>query len=203
MSKQWLAKIMNRTNISSTDRRAFLQRLGTMLGVATVATLAAGSSLNVALAYQPKLNSAAKAGKIFSLKQMKILERVAETILPRTDTPGAADLDCHGFVDHQLANCYTEQDRENYLSAVNLFDKSFISLSPEARQKKLIDLEAGKGFDENQRNQFRALKSLIVFGYFTSEYGASKALRYDPVPGGFKVIPYKPGDKGWGSHAYY
>lgn len=194
---------MDRTNISSTDRRAFLQRLGATLGAATVATLAAGSSLNVALAYQPKPNSAAKAGRVFSLKQMKILERIAETILPRTDTPGAADLDCHGFVDHQLANCFAQQDRQAYLSAVNIFDQSFIDLSPKLQQKMLIDLETANGFTEQQQSQFKALKSLIIFGYFTSEYGASKALRYDPVPGGFKVVPYKPGDKGWGSHAYF
>lgn len=194
---------MDRTNISSTDRRAFLQRLGATFGAATVASLAAGSSLNVALAYQPKPNSAATAGKVFSLRQMKVLERVAETILPRTDTPGAADLDCHGFVDNQLANCFTEQDREFYRSAVDMFDQSFITLSPKLQQKMLVDLELANGFTEQQQHQLKALKSLIVFGYFTSEYGASKALRYDPVPGGFKVIPYKPGDKGWGSHAYF
>ena len=194
---------MNSIHISSTDRRAFLQKLGKVMGGATVALLASGSSLNVALAYQPKANSAAQAGQVFSLQQMKILQAVAQTILPRTETPGAADLDCHGFVDHQLANCFAKQDRQVYLSAVNIFDQSFIELAPNLQQQKLIDLEAGKGFTEQQQLQFKALKSLIVFGYFTSEIGASKVLRYDPVPGGFKVIPYKSGDKDWGSLAYY
>lgn len=194
---------MTQNTISNDNRRAFLQRLGGVLGAATVASLTAGTHLNVAFAYSPQTESASKAGKVFSLTQMKILASVADTILPRTNTPGAFDLDCHGFVDHQLATCFSKEATKPYLSAVNLFDESFTTLAPDARQKALMDLEAGKGFDENQQNDFRALKSLIVFGYFTSEYGASKALRYDAVPGGFKSIPYKPGDKGWGNFAYY
>lgn len=45
---------------------------------------------------------------------------------------------------------------------------------------------------------FRMIKELTLLGYFTSEIGATKALRYIAVPGRFDgCVPYKKGDKAW------
>jgi hypothetical protein len=45
---------------------------------------------------------------------------------------------------------------------------------------------------------FRMMKELTLLGYFTSEIGATKALRYIAVPGHYDgCIPYKKGDKAW------
>jgi hypothetical protein len=42
------------------------------------------------------------------------------------------------------------------------------------------------------------LQDLTVLGYFTSEIGATKQLRYYEVPGRFDpCIDYKPGDKAY------
>jgi len=45
---------------------------------------------------------------------------------------------------------------------------------------------------------FRMIKELTLLGYFTSETGATKALRYIAVPGHYDGnLPYKKGDKAW------
>ena len=45
---------------------------------------------------------------------------------------------------------------------------------------------------------FRMMKDLTLLGYFTSEVGATKALRYIETPGHYdSCIPYKKGDKAW------
>ncbi len=45
---------------------------------------------------------------------------------------------------------------------------------------------------------WRLLKELTLFGYFTSEQGAQKALNYIPIPGRYQgSIPYKKGDKAY------
>lgn len=45
---------------------------------------------------------------------------------------------------------------------------------------------------------FTMFKQLTVLGYFTSEVGATKALRYVPVPGKYDGnYPYKKGDRAW------
>lgn len=45
---------------------------------------------------------------------------------------------------------------------------------------------------------FTMMKQLTTLGFFTSEVGATKALRYLPVPGKYDGnYPYKKGDKAW------
>ena len=47
-------------------------------------------------------------------------------------------------------------------------------------------------------NYFGMMKQLTLLGYFTSEIGATKALRYIAVPGKYEgCVPYKKGDKAW------
>jgi hypothetical protein len=38
----------------------------------------------------------------------------------------------------------------------------------------------------------------VLLGYFTSEIGANKALRFLEVPGKYETIDYKKGDRAWG-----
>ncbi|MEO7835336.1 MAG: gluconate 2-dehydrogenase subunit 3 family protein [Ginsengibacter sp.] len=45
---------------------------------------------------------------------------------------------------------------------------------------------------------YTMMKDLVVFGFFTSKPGATKALRYIQTPGSYQAdVPYKKGDKAW------
>jgi hypothetical protein len=49
---------------------------------------------------------------------------------------------------------------------------------------------------------FRMMKELTLLGYFTSEIGCTKALRYIEAPGRFDpCAPHAPGDRSWAAHA--
>jgi len=49
---------------------------------------------------------------------------------------------------------------------------------------------------------FRLMKELALQGYFTSEVGYTRAMRYVEAPGRFDpCTPHAPGDKTWASHA--
>ena len=49
---------------------------------------------------------------------------------------------------------------------------------------------------------FRMMKELALLGYFTSEIGYTKVMRYRESPGRFDpCAPHAPGDKIWASHA--
>jgi hypothetical protein len=49
---------------------------------------------------------------------------------------------------------------------------------------------------------FRMMKELALLGYFTSEIGCTKAMRYVETPGRFDpCIPYSPGEPTWAGHA--
>jgi hypothetical protein len=46
------------------------------------------------------------------------------------------------------------------------------------------------------------MKELALLGYFTSEIGYTKVMRYRESPGRFDpCAPHAPGDKIWASHA--
>src|SRR5262249_4316121 len=45
---------------------------------------------------------------------------------------------------------------------------------------------------------FTLLKQLTLYGFFTSEAGATRVARYRPIPGPYKgCIPYKKGETFW------
>ena len=102
------------------------------------------------------------------------------------------------------------------------FSSKFLDLTPEQRTDLLVALDKEQKDFTEQRNKaveadmakhkgdntykspelarhyFRMIKELTLLGYFTSEIGATKALRYIAVPGRYDVcIPYKKGDKAW------
>lgn len=52
--------------------------------------------------------------------------------------------------------------------------------------------------DDSTAQFYPMIKDLVVFGFFTSKPGATKALRYIQTPDGYKAdVPYKKGDKAW------
>ena len=79
-----------------------------------------------------------------------------------------------------------------------------MKLSAEERTNVLKDLDIAqkdyqsKKKEDEPNHYFRMMKELTLLGYFTSEIGATKALRYLPVPGRYDGdVPYKKGDKAW------
>jgi hypothetical protein len=191
------------------SRRAFLHQLSTLIGVTTASTLLSGSGISVALAYTPQLNSTDKAGKLLTQSQLIQLKAICAQVIPKTDTLGAAEVDTHGFIDNQLFHCHSIKQQQTIITLLENIDKesnklyqaNFIDLSSQLQITLLNHLERGDASFENiYRGAFKQLKSLICFGYYTSEVGASKELRYLAVPGGYKgSIPYKKTDANWGS----
>ncbi|WP_395341122.1 gluconate 2-dehydrogenase subunit 3 family protein [Ningiella sp. W23] len=194
------------------NRRQFLQTLSQAVGYTAAASVLAGSGMSVALAYTPKPDSASRPGLLFTQAQMQTLRDICDTVLPATDTKSAAEVDCHGFVDHQLVQCHDEWSQQACISAVELvernsqkaFSKGFTALSSGERTQVLRDIEALKSASSDEKSQFKHLKVLIVFGYFTTEEGVTKALSFQPFPGGYKgSIPVTEDTKVWGSLNYY
>jgi len=141
------------------------------------------------------------------------LDEVADTILPDTpSSPGAKAAKVGTFMTVMVRDCYEDKDQQIFLAgfgkiddaANKKFSKKFMDLDATQKLALLTDLDkeqeayskSKKPKDPN--HYFRMMKELTLFGYFTSEVGAKKALRYVPVPGRFDgCIPYKKGDKAW------
>ena len=121
--------------------------------------------------------------------QSRILAEAVDTILPQTSTPGAKAARVHVFVDLVLARCASPADQKKMLTALDGLGPAFVAAAPAERQKALEAMD---------KDAFAMLKELTVLGYFSSEIGATQALAYDKVPGGYwGCLDLKPGQKSW------
>jgi hypothetical protein len=111
-----------------------------------------------------------------------------------------------------VKDCYTQPDQKIFLDGMQKLDdaskkkngKSFLESTPEQRHDLLVDLDkeakdyAATKKKDDPNHYFRMMKELTLWGYFTSEPGATKALRYVAVPGKYEgCIDYKKGEKAW------
>lgn len=152
------------------------------------------------------------AGLNFSPDDISFLDEVGETIIPATSTPGAKEAKIGEFMKTIVTDCYEPKDQQIFLDGMKKLDeaskkkngKSFLAANPQERHDLLVDLDKeqkdymSKKKPEDPSHYFRMMKELTLWGYFTSEVGATKALRYIAVPGKYEgCIPYKKGDKAW------
>lgn len=149
---------------------------------------------------------------LFKDEQIDYLGDIAETILPQTATPGAKEAGVGAFIPVMVRDCYTKEDQKTFLeglskleeSSQSKFGKKFQELTKEDRTALLteIDKEA-KEYAANKKSEdpahyFSMVKQLTLLGFFTSELGATKAMRYVLIPGRYDGnVPYKKGDKAW------
>lgn len=179
-----------------------LSRRGALLGL-TAGALAAGWAVPVvAAAATPTLTWTPKA---LTADQALALTAAADRIIPPTDTPGAAAAGVPQFIDRTLAIWSTPVDVQKVTAGLNRIDsdarvahgKAFAALEP-AQQDALLTVYADEAKTQGWAHFFPVLRELVTWGYFTSEAGATKAVRYDPVPGPFRgCVPLKEIGRGW------
>ncbi len=172
-----------------------------------------------------------------SSRQIHLLDEIAETIIPATDTPGAKAAQVGKFVEVMVRDCYTPTQQAAFLQGLAAFPQQcagamgsdFLRLSRKQRHSYLVQLEKeAKEFNREQRErdverkaqaesenkdnsyqtqkEFEALplhfytmvKQLTLLGFFTSETGMTKTLRYVAIPGRYDGdVPYKKGERAW------
>jgi hypothetical protein len=76
---------------------------------------------------------------------------------------------------------------------------------PDQRQENAANAEVGTApaiTEDAPAHYFRMMKELALLGYFTSEIGYTKAMRYVESPGRFDpCAPYTAGEPAWAPHA--
>ena len=198
------------------SRREAILRVSAMLGgaalVGQASMLAACSREDTEMAPRDPHN----VGALFTDSDIALLDEIAETILPETDTPGAKAAEVGAFMALMVTDTYYKPDQEIFLTGLaNLdarseksFRHDFISANPADRLNLLESLDAEQ-FEYMQNkpanapaHYFRMMKELALIGYFTSEIGYTQAMRYVETPGRFDpCTPYSPGEKTWAEHA--
>jgi Gluconate 2-dehydrogenase subunit 3 len=170
-----------------------------------VAVLMGGSVIG-AEAFLSGCKTPARKVGLFYDTDGAFLDEVGETILPETPgSPGAKTAKIGDFMKVMVTDCYTPEDQDVFTKGIQtLKDKNFLDLTPAQRHDLLVSLDKeARDYDKTKQEKdpkhyFAMMKQLTLWGFFSSEPGATKALRYIPVPGRYDGdFPYKKGDKAW------
>lgn len=157
------------------------------LGLAVGAALAEGA---LAAAEDGALHAKPVVSKLDAAQQ-ELVAKLAELILPRTDTPGAIDAGVPAFIDHIVSDWYTPVERAIFVEGLRIV----AAADPGQRVAALQSLEQQAasyvpppgtsvfGKPDERSPFFFKLKLLTVLGYYTSETGATSELAFNPVPG--------------------
>src|SRR5215472_3386289 len=182
------------------DRRELLQMIAAVTGCALCANdaLWASADPQSPLPYSPT--------------DVDLLDDIAETILPRTDTPGARDAAVGPYIARYSAACYPPEHiallqaglRDIEAQMQTQHGTGFRQASQQAKESLLVSIDrrakahaAETSAGGGPPHYFTLIKQLTLLGFFTSEAGETRVVRYRPVPGPYKgCIPYK-GEAFW------
>lgn len=168
-----------------TDRRAFLRGASVLMGHAALGQVLAAFA------------ATSRKASYLSESEMGTLRALVDVILPATDSPAASAADTHYFIDLAVPACASPAAQKTFkegLAAFAGFDK-LPAADQVGRLKARAAEDIGKEYDASF---FRILKDYTMVGYFLSEVGATQALAYERIPGGFQGdLPLKPNQKAW------
>jgi hypothetical protein len=127
-------------------------------------------------------------------EQEKMLAELCESIIPKTDTPGAKDISAHLFALKMADDCAKKEDQQKFMKGLKAFEqttkdtfkKSFPECTPQQRQQLLSKLESSKDPNDDVTMFYGAMKSLTIEAYTTSQFYLTKVHVYKLVPGTFK-----------------
>jgi Gluconate 2-dehydrogenase subunit 3 len=146
----------------------------------------------------------------FNHHQAATIAEIAETICPKTTTPGAKDLAIPQFIDKVVKQLFNADEQKIYIDGLKELDticqkkysKNFKDCNNSIKETELIELDKnsppfqltqwGKPLEANPKplTFYRRIKGLVLMAYFTNEKIGKEFLVYDPVPGDF--IPCMP-----------
>jgi hypothetical protein len=173
------------------DRRHMLEGLAALIGLSALPAQA--------------FAAAAKKPPLLDAPTTALLASISDTLIPRTDTPGAVQVKVPATVDALLRDWANPTHRAAHIAALKAIDtaahaktgKACALLTPAARKTFLT------GYDlENFSNpDYYKLKDLLVTTYYMSEPGATQELRYEHVPGAWEAsIPLTKDTRAWAGH---
>ncbi|MDP2379260.1 MAG: gluconate 2-dehydrogenase subunit 3 family protein [Pseudohongiella sp.] len=183
------------------NRRELLQMIASVTGYAMIGS--------------PLLMSACSSaspvrGMELSVSDQALLAEIAETIFPRTTTPGAKDVGVPEMIVRLVNNTYEDLDQQEFhngLAAIRSdtmarYGQSFENLPGPQRAEFLNELnQTARNFVRPHgvsAHYFIMMKQLTIFSYFSTEQVQTGVLRMVPVPGRFDGdYPYVKGETAW------
>jgi len=125
--------------------------------------------------------------------QLALVGAIADTILPRSDSPSATDVKVPAFVNVMVADYYSDSERSTFVSGLDAIDThvktrsgAFGTLDMAGRGAAIESIEGLSDRRAEPARTYWRLKDLVIYGYFTSEPVMKNVLKVQVMPGKFE-----------------
>jgi glucoside 3-dehydrogenase (cytochrome c) hitch-hiker subunit len=140
--------------------------------------------------------------------ELIFLNEFAETILPKTDSPGAKEADVASFMNTIVKDFYSTDEQNIFLAGIKdvndlsdkKFNKDFIDLSFDEKKVILMELENEAKTHYTRQKQgdhfYIMFKQLTIWAFLSSETVVKNAFIFSPLIAKYTgSIDYRSGDK--------
>lgn len=130
--------------------------------------------------------------------QETLLAEIVETIIPKTDTPGAKELGADKFILKMVADCYDKKSQDIFAKGMVSVDelskkengKTFAE--SDAKQKLEVLKKMSTSPNSDEKGFLQLVKGLTIDGYLVSEYVMTNLRIFEMVPGRYHgCVPIK------------
>ncbi|MFD2146988.1 gluconate 2-dehydrogenase subunit 3 family protein [Mucilaginibacter antarcticus] len=126
-------------------------------------------------------------------KQELLLADITETIIPKTNTPGAKELNLHHFVLKMFDDCYDATKQAGIVAGLKQFNDfakdsagdNFIALATNKKLQLLKTIAKDATVNADLKLFLTETRKLTIKGYSNSKYVLTKLRPYELVPGRF------------------
>jgi hypothetical protein len=184
----------NGREITSIDRRQAITQLAVAFGAVSSMPYLGGQSVESLFAQgtgihqhlTQKVETGSDSPVFLNAHQIQTVAVISELIIPQTTTPGAGAAKVSQFIDLLLTNLEPafQQDFLAGLTWIDkrsgeLFQKTFVEATAQQQTHLLTGISSeSSAADSIGSDFFGKIKSLVVFGYYTSKEGLETELGY-------------------------
>jgi hypothetical protein len=169
------------------ERRDLLRALGAATALSFLPVPA-----EAAEAWTRAISGVRVAGGL-SEAQLALVGAIADTVLPRTDSPSATDVKVPAFVDVMVGDYLSDSERSTFAQGLDAIEAhvkargaAFGNLDAAGRGAAIESIEGLTDRRAEPARTYWRLKDLVIYGYFTSEPVMKNVLKVVVMPGKFE-----------------
>jgi len=160
----------------------FFYATGAALSAPLISSLLVGCQSEVAA------TETAESLAFFSGNEMELVKKIADLILPKTDSPSATEVGVHDMIDHMVGKVYSEKERIDYKTDFQSLTKVATNKSVDELATLVTQLNAkDAATPESAQKGFMHLKQQTIAYYLSSKEIGMNYLNYLPVPGEYEA----------------
>jgi hypothetical protein len=169
-------------------------------GIKTLLIISAGTAFLPSCLQEKKKSSLSLKNIKIDDKEEELLAELSETIIPKTDTPGAKDVSAYLFAIMMIDDCFPPGGQYKFQKGLTAFDElskkksgnSFTKCTPSERTALIQSIENKNEIPGDVAFFYNTMKRLTIQAFISSEYYLTKVQVYELVPGKFYgCVPVK------------